>query len=434
LTLPSRIDTVVIGAGQAGLTMSWFLREASVDHLVLDRRPGLGGGWLDRWDAFRLVSPNWSASFPGHSYDGPEPDGFMPRIEIADRVAAYAARIDAPVSLETEVLRLAVLRPGGFRLETTRGTLEAERVVVATGSFHLPRIPPLAAELPDRLTQLHTHDYRSESALPPGAVLVVGSGQSGVQIAEELMDAGRAVHLSVGTAGRMPRRYRGRDTFQWLHTLARRGDAVGVSLPTVDELPDRRLRQAANAHVSGHGGGHDTNLRAFAASGMTLLGRIERVDGVRLHLAPDLPAQLAWADRWFDERLRPRFDEYIERAGIDAPPDDRVPFDFTPPVPTELDLDAAAISTVIWATGYRLDYRWLDAPIVDDMGIPRQRRGITDVPGLAFLGLSWQHNQTSATLFGVAADARHLAREMGLSSADRGWPGEGLPFPGGPVS
>ena len=418
--LPTRIDTVVIGAGQAGLTMSWFLRAAAVDHAVVDRRASLGGGWQDRWDAFRLVSPNWSASFPGDPYNGRDPDGFMPRTEIEARVAAYGAKIDAPVHLDTDVLRLLVRDGGGFRLETTGGNIEAERVVVAAGSFHEPRVPPIGRELPERLTQLHSHDYRSESALPPGGVLVVGSGQSGVQIAEELMAAGRPVHLSVGSAGRVPRRYRGSDSFRWLAAMANGGEEIGAPLPTVDKLPDRRLRLAGNPHVSGHGGGHDTNLRALAAGGMALLGRIERVEGERLHLAPDLPANLAWADRFFDERLRPACDTYIERAGIHAPPDERVPFAFEPAVLAELDLDAAGISTVIWTTGYRLDYGWLDVPILDDMGIPRQSRGVTDVPGLSFLGLIWQHNQVSATLMGVTADARHVARSMGLPPAAEG--------------
>ncbi len=414
MSLPSRIETVVIGGGQAGLTMSWFLRRAGVDHVVLERRSTLGGGWQDRWDAFRLVSPNWSASFPGEPYDGADPDGFMPRAEIAGRVAGYAATIDAPVHLDTAVLRLSVRGAGGFRLETTGGAIDAMRVVVAAGSFHDPRVPPIARDLPGRLTQLHSHDYRNEPSLPPGGVLVIGSGQSGVQIAEELMDAGRDVHLSVGTAGRMPRRYRGRDSFRWLAAMANRGDAIGASLPTVDQLPDPRLRLAGNPHVSGHGGGHDTNLRRFAADGMTLLGRIERVDGERLDLAGDLAANLARADRFFDERFRTVCDAYIERAGIDAPPDDRTPFDFAPAEPAALDLATAGISTVIWTTGYRLDYSWLDIPILDELGIPRQRRGVTDVPGLSFLGLIWQRNQVSATLMGLISDARHLVEQMGL--------------------
>ena len=414
MTLPSRVETAVIGAGQAGLTMSWFLGQAGVDHVVLDRRATLGGGWQDRWDAFQLVSPNWSASFPEDPYQGDDPHGFMPRDQIAARVAGYAGRIKAPLAMETDVVRLAGKPGGGFRMETSRGELDARQVVVAAGSFHVPHRPPVAGQLPERLPQVHSHDYRRESDLPPGAVLVVGSGQSGVQLAEELEEAGRRVFISVGSAPRVPRRYRGRDSFEWLFGLTVRGLALGVPVPTVDTLPDPRIRLAGNPALSGHHGGHDTNLRQMAARGMTLLGRIERVEGERLHLAGDLPANLAWADRFFDERLRPLFDQLIERSGIGAPPDDRQPFSYEPEVLGELDLEAAGIGSVLWTTGYRRDYGWIDLPILDELGLPRQRRGVSEIPGLFFLGLLWQHTQSSATLGGPAIDGLHLAEAMGL--------------------
>jgi putative flavoprotein involved in K+ transport len=416
MTLPTRTHTVVVGAGQAGLAMSSFLTQGGRDHVVLDRRPTLGGGWQDRWDAFRLVTPNFMASFPGAPYDGSDPDGFMARDETAERVARYASRIHAPVELEVEVARLT--KPNGrFVVETTQGAIDAEHVVVATGSYHVPRIPPVAQELPKRLEQLHSHDYRRESSLAPGAVLVVGTGQSGVQIAEELYEAGRRVYLSVGKAGRLPRRYRGRDSFAWLAALARNGAAVGVPFPTVDRLPDPRMALAANPHVSGHAGGHDTNLREFAARGMTLLGRIERVDGRRLRLASDLSINLARADAFFGERFGPLIDRYIEAVGIDAPADERVPFAFDPPELAELDLEAAGISTVIWATGYEVAYPWIDLPIFDELGHPKQSRGISEVPGLAFLGLHWQHTQASATLVGPLIDGPYVAAQLGLPVA-----------------
>jgi putative flavoprotein involved in K+ transport len=410
----SAVETVIVGAGQAGLSMSWLLREGARDHVVLERRATLGGGWQDRWDAFRLVSPNWTVSFPGHPYDGLDPDGFMPRAEVAARVAGYAGAIGAPVALGTDLRRLTARPEGGFRLETNQGTVQADRVVVATGSFHEPRIPAIATSLPARVTSLHSHAYRNEDALPPGAVLVVGSGQSGVQIAEELAEAGRRVYLSVGSAGRFPRRYRGSDIFRWLAEVAARGEAVGAALPTVDKLPDPRLRSAGNPHLSGHHGGHEVNLRRLAVEGLTLLGRIDHVDGERLVLRPDLAANLAWADRFFDERFKPIIDRYIERASIDAPPDDREPFDFEPPELAELDLARAGISTVVWTTGYALDYRWIDLPIFDELGFPRHRRGASEVPGLYFVGLLWQHNQASATLVGVGLEARHIAEQMGV--------------------
>jgi putative flavoprotein involved in K+ transport len=210
-SLPHKTQTVIVGAGQAGLTMSWWLQQAGVEHVLIERRTTLGGGWQDRWDAFRLVSPNWTSSFPGYRYEGGDTHGFMPRDEIAARVRDYAAAIDAPVVTGTDVTRLSKRAAGGFRLDTSAGPIDAANVVVAAGSFHVPRLPPQAAVLPERLMQMHSSAYRNEDSLPAGAVLVVGSGQSGVQLAEELHEAGRDVILSVGTAGRVPRRYRGFD-------------------------------------------------------------------------------------------------------------------------------------------------------------------------------------------------------------------------------
>jgi putative flavoprotein involved in K+ transport len=286
---------------------------------------------------------------------------------------------------------------------------------VATGGFHVPRVPACAAALPSRIASLHSHAYRTERQLAPGAVLVVGSGQSGVQLVEELHGAGRRVFLSVGSAGRAPRRYRGRDLFVWLRLLAARGDELGTPLPSVEKLPDPRRRRAGNPHVSGHGGGHDTDLRRLAAEGITLLGRLEAIDGERVRLAPDLSSNLAAADRFWDERFRALVDTAIERAGIDAPPDDRAPFHHEPPEVPELDLAKAGITNVLWASGYTFDYGWIEPRIFDEMGFPRQERGVTAVPGLYFIGSLWQHNQGSATLFGLDLDARALAERMGLA-------------------
>ena len=401
---PRQVETVVVGAGQAGLVMSTFLQAAGREHVLLDRRETLGGGWQDRWDAFRLVSPNWTTSLPGLPFDGPDPDAFMPRDDIIERVRRYADAISAPVELGTEVQRLAPRDGGGFRLDTSRGPIDAAEVVVAAGAFHVPRVPAVGAALPERMFQVHSQDYRSESALPPGAVLVVGSGQSGVQLAEELHAAGRTVILSVGHCGRVPRHYRGRDIFGWLVEAASHGQ-----LPTVDKLPDPRLRFACNPHLSGHGGGHDTNLRRFARDGIRLVGRLDGVDGERVRLAPDLAANLLFADTFFDERMKTGLDTFIEVAGIDAPPDDREAVDYEPPEVLELDLAAEGVSTVLWTSGYRLEFSWIDVPIFDEFGAPRHVRGVTGVAGLTFLGLPWQLNQTSATIFGVAGDAQYLA-------------------------
>jgi putative flavoprotein involved in K+ transport len=404
-------DTVVIGAGQAGLIMSWHLQRAGRDHIVLDRRETLGGGWQDRWDGFQLVSPNWITALPGFPYDGPDPDGFMDRAAIAGRIRAYAVAIGAPVQAATEVLRLTTDGASGrrFHLETSQGPIDTDHVIAATGAFHVPKVPPAAASLSSRLVQVHSHAYRSPADLPPGGVLVVGSGQTGVQLAEELHGAGREVVLSVGRCGRAPRRYRGRDSFWWIVQLVTRGPEYGTTLPTVEQLPEPRARFAGNPHLSGHAGGHDTNLRQMAIDGIGLAGRFESASGEVVRFAPDLGENLRFADAFFDARFRPLIDAYVERAGIEVGPDDRDWPAFEPPELTELDLGRAGISSVIWTTGYAPDYGWLDLPILDEFGVPRHVRGVSEVPGLSFLGLLWQRDNASANLAGVARDAADLA-------------------------
>ena len=420
MDLPARTDTVIVGAGHNGLAMSRLLTLAGRDHVVLERRETLGGGWQDRWDAFRLVSPAWTLSFPGQPSEAFEPQSFRPRDEVIATVRRYAVTVRAPVVTGMAVTKVAARTDAadGFVVETTAGVIVASNLIVAIGAFHLPRVPEISAALPDRLTQVHSHAYRRESDLPPGDVLVVGTGQTGVQLAEEFADAGRRVYLSVGTAVRVPRRYRGRDIFHWLGGLATRGPGLGVTLPTSDQLPSPWARFAGNPSLSGHNGGHSTDLRAMAASGMTLLGRIDGVDGERLRLAPGLSANLDQVGGFFDERIAPLIGRYIEAAGEDVPPDDNRWSDFQPPELDELDLARTEVSSVVWASGFRPDYRWLDFPILDEMGLPRTRRGVSEVPGLYFIGLLWQTNQTSATLFGPRVDAPHIAEAMGLAVPD----------------
>ncbi len=409
-----RMPAIIVGAGQAGLAMSRLLTLAGRDHLVLERRTSLGGGWQDRWDAFRLVTPNWTSSLPGQPYDGADPDGFMPRDEIVGRVAGYAERLRAPVRTGTAVERLTPV-DGGFDLQTSTGPMRADQVVVATGSYHVPRIPDFAALLPTDIQQLHSHAYRNDGSLPPGAVLIVGSGQSGVQLADELLAAGRRVYLAVGSNGWAPRRYRGRDIFRWLASLEVDGETYGVRTPKADTLPDPRRRLAGTPQLSGHHGGRDVSLRRMAADrGLTLMGHLESVDGHRLTVAPDLGARLRRAEAFFDEFVRPPIDAYIARAGIDAPPGSVEHEPYDPPERTDLDLRAEGITSVLWATGYRMDHSWIDAPISDAQGIPRQQRGVSEIPGLYFIGLLWQHSQASATLFGATVDTPYLAARMGL--------------------
>ena len=410
-----RLPAIVIGAGQAGLAMSRLLTLAGRDHLVLERRTSLGGGWQDRWDRFRVVTPNWLASLPGQPYDGTDPDGFMPRDEIVGRVAAYAERLHAPVMTGTTVERLTPV-DGGFRLETSVGPMEADQVVVATGSYHAPRVPAMASGIPAEIHQLHSGAYRNEGSLPPGGVLVVGSGQTGIQLADELLAGGRRVYLAVGSNGWAPRRYRGRDIFGWLAAMEVDGETYGVRTPKADTLPDPRRRLAGTPQLTGHHGGQDVDLRRMAAhDGLTLLGHLESVDAHQLTVAPDLGERLRRSESFFDEILRPQIDTYIERAGIDTPPGVVEHDAFEPPERGALDLRAEGIKSVLWATGYRMDHSWIAAPIADAQGIPRQHRGVSEIPGLYFIGLLWQHSQASATLFGPAIDTPHLAARMGLN-------------------
>lgn len=425
MTLPVSVDTAVVGAGQSGLTMSWYLQKAGCEHVILEGRESLGGGWQDRWDSFQLVSPNWTASFPDAIYDGPDPDGFMARAEIVDRVAGYARTIGAPVVLAARVERVTGRAGGGFLLRTSAGELHAGRVVVATSGFQVPLIPAQAAELPASILSLHSQQYRREADLPAGAILIVGSGQTGVQLTEELSEAGRSVYLCVGSAGRVPRRYRGRDVFFWLGQLAEHGEQFGVQFPSATELPDLRRRFAANPALSGHHGGHEVDLRDLARAGANLLGRLLGVDGGVARLGADLPANLDHADHFFAERFQARIDALIVAADLDCPPADlraTEPLSLAPQ--TELDLAAAGVSTVIWATGYRPDYSWIDLPICDVWGYPEQLRGVGRVPGLYFLGTSWLHDQLSASLVGLPRDARMLAQGLGLPVS----PAEPSPF------
>jgi putative flavoprotein involved in K+ transport len=397
--------------------MSWHLQQAGREHVLLERRSTLGGGWQDRWDAFRLVSPNWTASFPDAPYDGEDPDGFMPRDELIGRVVGYATTIGAPVVLDAGVERLRPAATGGFTLDTTQGSVLADEVIVATGGFHVPNIPAIAAGLPSRVLSLHSSAYRREADLPDGAILVVGTGQTGCQLAEELRDAGREVFFSGGAAGRVPRRYRGRDIFFWLSELGRNGERLGTPLPTVATLPDPRRRLAANPQLSGHKGGHDIDLRQMALEGTTLLGRLTAIDGERATFAPDLHANLAFADGFFEERFRKLVDSYIEAAGLDCPPPGAsVHAAFEPPIIETVDLAKAGIGTVLWTSGYRQSLGWIEPSITDEMGFARQVRGVSEVPGLSFIGSLWQHDQTSATLFGVGRDAEVLAARLGLTA------------------
>jgi putative flavoprotein involved in K+ transport len=421
-TEPGRetVDTLVIGGGQAGLATSYWLTKSGVDHLVLERRTQFGGSWHDRWDSFTLVAPNWSLLLPGMEYAGPDPHAFMAKDGVVKYVQDYAASFDAPVRLGTGVTRLAA-SVGRLEAHADSGTtFVARNVVLATGAYPKPRIPAAAGDLAGHIQQLHTNDYRRPSQLADGGVLVVGTGQSGAQIAEELLHAGRDVHLAVGMCPAAPRRYRGQDVIHWLAQTFLHGDEHGVHFPTVADLPSPAARFGCNPHVSGKDGGHDLSLRKFAREGMHLYGKLESATGCRVHFSADLEDRLVFAESKFDEEFKRLFDAYIEAAGIDAPPDDRPPYDtYSPPVVTDLDLDAAGIRSIVWATGFQLDFSWVDLPVFDEWGYPRHERGVTIHPGLYAVGLPWLHSEPSSVFAGVGADASHVVDHIaGRAAAD----------------
>ena len=408
------IETVVIGAGQAGLVMSELLTGAGREHVVLERRRNLGGGWQDRWDAFRLVSPNWTVGMPGLPFDGADPDAFMSRDDLVAWFRRYAATIGAPVELDTDVTRLEAVDDGGtarFRVTTSRGTILAREVIVAGGPFQTPHLPAVSRELDPSIHQIHSHEYRRPADLPPGKVLLIGSGQTGVQLAEELQDAGRGVLISVGLCGHVPRRYRGKDVFWWFRQLATTGRRLGVTVPQVGELPSPAARFACNPQLSGHDGGHDVSLRSLAARGVRLVGRFGGAAGTVARFAQDLNQQVTFADGFFEDRFRERFDRFVELSGTDLPAAaphatlDSSRFEET----SSIDLRAEGISTVLWTSGYRPAFGWIELPIFDEFGLPRQIAGRTGVGGLSFIGLPWQVDMGSANLVGLVRDAEALA-------------------------
>lgn len=417
------VDTLVIGGGQAGLATSYWLTQAGVEHIVLERRDALGGSWPDRWDSFHLVAPNFTLLLPGMPYSGPDPDAFMARDDVIAYVRTYATSFGAPVRLGTAVRSLTATGDRFLAHADDRSgdrTFVARNVVLATGPYQRPKIPAAADRLAPHIQQLHAHQYRRPSGLADGAVLVVGTGQSGTQIAEELHQSGREVHLAVSRCPSAPRRYRGRDVMWWLLQTFLHGAEVGVPFPTVADLPSPAARFGCNPHLSGKDGGHDINLRRFARDGIRLYGALEQAEGTVVRFTADLAERLAVAESTFEKKFRPLFDAYIAAAGIDAPPDDRPPpDDHLPDTVTELDLDAAGIGAVVWATGYGLDFGWVDLPVFDEWGYPRHERGVTVRPGLYAVGLPWLHSEPSSVFAGVGADAEHVANN--IVARDRTW-------------
>lgn len=394
---------VIIGGGQAGLAMSWHLTQKHIRHIVLERHQ-LAWAWRhQRWDNFCLVTPNWQCRLPGFPYDGSDPNGFMLRDDIVAYIERYARSFNAPLR-EGVTVEQVTQRGEGFQLRTSAGEFLADRVVVAVGNYHRPRFPEIAAQLPKHIAQVHSADYKSSQQLPEGEVLVVGSAQSGAQIAEDLHLDGRRVHLCVGSAPRVARFYRGKDVVEWL-------EQMGHYRLTVDNHPlGEDARRKTNHYVTGRDGGRDIDLRAFALQGMQLYGRLLGYREGQLLTADDLQHNLDGADAT-SQKIKDSIDAWIAEQGIDAPAEAR----YQPlwqPEPGARPIDLRNISAIIWAVGFHTDFSWIDAPAFNASGYPRHTRGVSVHPGLYFLGLPWLWTWGSGRFEGVGEDAEWLAKHI----------------------
>jgi putative flavoprotein involved in K+ transport len=398
------VDTIVIGAGQAGLATSYLLTQHDREHVVLERG-AVGETWRSRrWDGFFLNTPNWFLQLPGCEYDGDDPDAFAPLAEVIEYLEGYARSFAAPVRENVEVTALR-RTDDGYLVETGDETLSATNVVVASGAFQQPRPRVSGVDSAPVELQLTTSEYRRPDQLPEGAVLVVGGGQSGCQISDELLGAGRSVYLAAGGCAWFPRRYRGHD---WVHWVLK----AGILDDTVDSLPGPAARLACNPPISGNDGGHDCHPRWLAARGAVVVGRLEGVRDGAAHFAPGIEETLAAGDQ-FAHAVIARIDEYIAKHGLEAaPPEERERLPSPVADLTRLDLRASGITSILWASGFRPRYDWIELDITDEYGWPVQQRGASAYPGLYFVGVNWLHKRKSALFCGVGEDAEHIVSHL----------------------
>lgn len=420
---PEHHTVIVVGAGQAGLSVSYWLQQRGVDHLVLEGRR-VAHSWRDeRWDTFCLVTPNWQCQLPGYPYAGSDPQGFMLKDEIVAYVEGYKRAFDLPVREGVMVESLAEIAgaaPARFEIVTSAGVFTAEQVVVATGAYHKAYLPPYQDQIPAHVSTLHSSNYKNPESLPEGAVLVVGSGQSGAQIAEDLFLAGRVVHLAVGNAPRCARRYCGRDVVEWL-------DDLGYYNIPIDQHPNReQVRDKTNHYVTGRDGGRDIDLRKMALEGMKLYGPLSSVEAGVASFKPELKQNLDGADAVY-RSINRTIDAFIEKQQISAP----APTDYEPPwqpdsEATSLDLVQAGVTSIVFCAGFASDFGWVKAPVLDSRGFPRHERGVTETQGLYFIGLPWLHTWGSGRFSGVGRDADYIVARIAALLAEQ--PARGEPM------
>ena len=407
--MKNHFPVIIIGGGQAGLSMSHCLKTRGIDHLVFEKKRIAESWRSQRWDTFCLVTPNWQCKLPGFEYQGKDLYGFMVKDEIVDFLEEYARSFQPPIREGVEVREITKdERTGMFEVQTNRGAYTCQQVVVATGNFHFPALPNMAFSFPPDVLQIHSADYKNPESIRSGDILVVGTGQSGCQIAEDLHLAGRQVHLCVGNAPRTARRYRGKDVVEWL-------DQMGYYDMGIDEHPDKEnVRDKTNHYVTGRDGGRDIDLRQFALQGMKLYGSLKDINGTTLEFKEDLGKNLDNADQ-SSENIKKKIDEFISAHHIEAP--EEAPY--TPAwKPSEeisaLDYRKENIRSVIWCIGFGYDFTWIKLPVLDERGLPVHARGVTQTDGLYFLGLTWQYTWGSARFSGVGRDADYLAEKISL--------------------
>ncbi|MGI4777482.1 MAG: MSMEG_0569 family flavin-dependent oxidoreductase [Janthinobacterium lividum] len=400
-------SVVVVGGGQSGLSLSHCLQQRGIDHLVIEKRSLVHSWRTQRWDSFCLVTPNWQCHLPGWSYEGDDPHGFMVKDQINDWLAGFVAKVRPPALEGVSVEKIS--RPGdgvAYVVSTSAGVFTADQVVVASGGYQKPVVPRMAERLPASVVQLHSAQYRNPAQLPDGAVLVVGCGQSGAQIAEDLHLAGRRVHLATGNAPRCARFYRGKDVVDWL------ADMDYYDMPVTQHPLREGVRDNTNHYVTGRDGGRDIDLRRFASEGMELYGMLTALDGDVLRFEPNLAEHLDHADGIFNG-INASIDRFIAARRIDAPQGGAYAPVWRPQQErTALSLAEAGITSVVWCIGFTPDFGWVDAPVFNGRGEPVHVRGVTGQAGLYFLGLPWLHTWGSGRFSGVARDAEFLAERI----------------------
>ena len=401
LLMKNHYPVIIVGGGQAGLSMSYCLKEKGIEHLVFEKHKIAHSWRSQRWDTFCLVTPNWQCRLPGHPYSGDDPHGFMHRDEIVQYIEEYAKTFNPPVKEGVEVLKISQ-GDSSFELTTSIGDYTADQVAIAAGSYHNPKVPRIAERLSKNIVQLHSSEYKSPHLLPDGEVLVVGTGQSGCQIAEDLHLAGKPVHLCVGGAPRSPRIYRGKDVVAWLEQMGY------YDLP-IDKHPQKeKVRTKTNHYLTGRDGGHEIDLRQFALEGMKLYGRLKNIRGNYLEFHDNLKQNLDKADA-AAASIKKSIDEFIAKHRIQAPSEPAYEPVWEPDEEV-LSLDYKAnIGAVIWSIGYESDFSWIEIPVFDGKGYPGYERGVTNVKGLYFLGLPWLYTWGSGRFSGIARDASYLA-------------------------